>query len=227
MKQFALLPLIMLMNKVSLDEPEYEERRIALLIAFAIVQLLQFGCMAAIMSKIRSKKDTDVVVVPAQKVMGQTHGTDQEMSVEEYDASKVMEAVKQAVMGGIILGLIVWKVETVKPLFIQVFLTPMTFMDTPLFKVHILGKEATGDLKRPWTPPNPFAGLTGAAEGANATEGSTADAASIEDSPATKSEGKKKSVKKSEQKHVEDKKSSQIPDDEGLRQTHKKPEPVD
>ncbi|KAJ3171740.1 hypothetical protein HK101_011243 [Irineochytrium annulatum] len=38
----------------------------------------------------------------------------------------------------------------IRPLLLQSVLSLRTVSSTPLFQVHVLGKPATGDLKRPW-----------------------------------------------------------------------------
>jgi hypothetical protein len=44
----------------------------------------------------------------------------------------------------------------VRPLTLQVVLGIKTVLSTPIAQIHVLGKEATGNLDRPFKVPNPF-----------------------------------------------------------------------
>jgi hypothetical protein len=78
--------------------------------------------------------------------------------VSQYDKEKVAEAIKQVFMGFLILGGINYYYggSLVMPLLIQGIMVYLNLGDNNLFQIYVMGAEATGALKRPWTPPSPF-----------------------------------------------------------------------
>merc|ERR1719436_2256013 len=99
------------------------------------------------------------IKIPEVKQMGQVVTPAKEQTAKEYDMEKLKEAVKQPLIGFLILGGIYYKWGSLMPLVMQVLMTPSTLYEGPLFQIHFLGKEK----KRPFTKPNPF-GLPSAPE---------------------------------------------------------------
>jgi len=78
------------------------------------------------------------------------------LTAEEYDREEVMKAVKQTLLGLTITVGLVYKFELIQPLFIQSFMMWKTVLFSSLVQIHIFGKKAEGELKRPFKVDSPF-----------------------------------------------------------------------
>jgi hypothetical protein len=86
-----------------------------------------------------------------------------EQTVNEYDAAQIIKSAGQALFGLCLTCGIHYKWGNPTPLLFQCLMGPLGLFDEPLFKIHMLGHKAEGDLKRPFKPPpSPFEGLMGA-----------------------------------------------------------------
>lgn len=131
-------------------------------IAFGLAQVFCLGICLYIWLCIATAKVTgEKVHVPAVVQFGQEVQTAATMSVPEYDQAKLGEQLKHLLVGGAISFGIHWKWGYVTPICMQVLMTPMNLLGSPLAKVYLFKKVARGDLLRPWPLPNPF-GFPGA-----------------------------------------------------------------
>merc|ERR1712061_247745 len=105
-----------------------------------------------------------------------------EQTTKEYDMAQWKEAVKQPVIGCVILGGIYYKWGSNMPLVLQMLMTPMQLYEAPLTQIHLLGRAKT----RPFPTPNPF-GLPETPQPA---------AAKVEDKEETKDKEQEKDTKK-------------------------------
>merc|ERR1711879_325826 len=96
--------------------------------------------------------DGKKIKIPEVKQMGQVVAPAKEQTSKEYDMEKLMEAVKQPVMGFLILGGIYYKWGSLFPLVMQILMTPLQLYEAPLTKIHLLGKPQ----KRPFPVPSMF-----------------------------------------------------------------------
>ncbi len=71
-------------------------------------------------------------------------------TVQEYDLTQVAAAYKGQLMGVAMMGFMHLYLKYTNPLLIQSIIPLKGAFESNLFKVHILGKTATGELKRPW-----------------------------------------------------------------------------
>mmetsp|Transcript_54559 Transcript_54559/g.118053 ORF Transcript_54559/g.118053 Transcript_54559/m.118053 type:complete len:181 (-) Transcript_54559:120-662(-) len=111
--------------------------------------------------RISSAKETgEKVHVPALEQFGHEVKPAAVMTVPEYDVSKWREQVQQLVVGATVCFGIHCKWGFVTPIVMQIVMTPMNMLDSPLAKVYLYRKTAKGELLRPWAHPNPF-GLPG------------------------------------------------------------------
>jgi hypothetical protein len=75
----------------------------------------------------------------------------------DYDREKLSEEIRTALTGaGILLALHLY-INFTQPLAIQSVISVKNVFQTPLAKIHIFGREAKGDLRRPWKNANPLA----------------------------------------------------------------------
>mmetsp|Transcript_21416 Transcript_21416/g.47482 ORF Transcript_21416/g.47482 Transcript_21416/m.47482 type:complete len:208 (-) Transcript_21416:205-828(-) len=134
-------------------------------VAYVVVQLGCLVMLGLLYKKIEAMTDDGVKIkVPEVKQMGQVVTPATEQTAKEHDMAKWMAQAKQIVLGACILGGIYYKWQTLFPLVLQVLMTPMQLIESPLFKVHFFGS----DIPRPFKEPNPF-GLPEAPEAPEAS----------------------------------------------------------
>jgi len=147
-------------------------------IAYVVVQLLCFGALYFTYDKINKTVDNGIKIkIPEVKQMGQVVAPAKEQTTKEYDMDKLKEAVKQPLIGFVILGGIYYKWGSLMPLVMQVLMTPMQLYEAPLTQIHLLGKK----VNRPFAVPSMF-GLPSAPEAP----------AEVVDAPASKPKKEKK-----------------------------------
>ncbi|KAG6840282.1 hypothetical protein C0991_007770 [Blastosporella zonata] len=91
-------------------------------------------------------------------------------TVRDYDLSETSKLLRAAYMGIAMMSFMHLYMKFTQPLFIQSLMTLKNLYDAKLVAIHVLGKKAEGDLKRPFKT----AGMFGAPPSGPAT-----DAASI------------------------------------------------
>lgn len=122
-------------------------------IGYIIVQLLSFAVLYVIYCRINDMKDDGVKIqIPEVKQLGQVVAPAKVQTRKEYDLDQWNDAVKQPLIGFVILGGIYYKWGSLSVLVLQLLMTPMTVYEAPLTQIHILGKEKS----RPFPKPNPF-----------------------------------------------------------------------
>merc|ERR1712205_5927 len=117
-------------------------------IGYVVVQILCLGVLYLTYLRIcEMEDDGKKLKIPEVKQMGQVVAPAKEQTAKEYDMEKLKEAVKQPVIGFLILGGIYYKWGSLMPLVLQVLMTPMTLYEAPLTQIHLVGKKV----------PRPFA----------------------------------------------------------------------
>mmetsp|Transcript_114341 Transcript_114341/g.330323 ORF Transcript_114341/g.330323 Transcript_114341/m.330323 type:complete len:205 (-) Transcript_114341:114-728(-) len=164
MSQFIPMFIMLGLGKIDLDEMGY---RPFAEIFFGVVQILCCGVMGLIYKKIDAMSDDGTKInIPEVKQMGQVVSPATKQTPKEYDMAKIKDQIKQAVMGAVIVCGIYYKWRYLMPLVLQVVMTPLQLYESPLFQVHLLGRE----VKRPYPTPNPF-GLPSAPPAPEPTSG--------------------------------------------------------
>jgi len=158
MKLSQILPMVAMMGlqKYNLEEMGLVHH---VEIAYVVVQVLCLGFLYVVYLQINKMADDGKKIkIPEVKQMGQVVSPAKEQTAKEYDMEKFKEALKQPVMGAVIMGGIYYKWGSLLPLVMQVLMTPMQFYESPLFQIHLLGKK----MDRPFpVPPGPFDALKG------------------------------------------------------------------
>merc|ERR1711924_21765 len=150
------------------------------------------GAALLIRQRIVAAKDTGAKVeVPAVVQFGQEVKPAATLSVPEYDLTKFHEMITKLVMTSAICCGINYQWGYFIPLILQVVMTPLTTLDDPLSKVHLLKMEPKGNLKRPWPAPDPFGGLTAMMKAPQTTQKAASKA-----NKSAKLEAKKEKAKK-------------------------------
>lgn len=154
-----LMPIVSIMVIRSLDtEDPFVQRNIYL--AFGIVQTLVLVAGVFLYFRVRAGQDRTIVDVPPQKVPFQSAeqaGPNRKMPACDYDLEQFNELyLKRILMTLVIVSFISYKWGHVIPLLFQCLHNPMQIIQSPLFKIHVLGKEAKGDLARPFVQADPM-----------------------------------------------------------------------
>jgi hypothetical protein len=156
---------------------------------YIVSNLIIFGLYYYISMKIKSKRGTFArhrsspgltstelttlkYVEPAQ--MGS--GEDPKLvttTIQEYDSQQVAAQYKQQLMGVAMMGFMHIYLKYTNPLVIQSIIPLKSAFESNLVKVHIFGKPAVGELKRPWKASGGMMGMGG-------NTGPVTDKASIE-----------------------------------------------
>ncbi|KAJ3324077.1 hypothetical protein HDV06_000618 [Boothiomyces sp. JEL0866] len=148
--------LVQLANKFQLDAPENTN---ILRIAYASVQLIGLATIAYIYTRIKSKKDQTKLVYSEPKAPFSTEEPAlTRTTFEEYDIGQIKTLLFQTFTGIAIIGFMHFKWGYLRPLLLQSVLGLRTLSSAPLVQVWVFGKEATGDLARPWKAANPLGG---------------------------------------------------------------------
>ncbi|KAF9192796.1 hypothetical protein BGZ51_004781 [Haplosporangium sp. Z 767] len=177
-------------NRLDLEDTKTKQ---LILGAYVTAQAIVLGISYIIQSRIQAKKDTAVL-----KYMEQP----KPMSGEEpklvtttnmaYDLEQNAQARKQALIGLIVMVFLHFQFGVIRPLVVQSILPIKNALQSKFAQVHLFGKPADGDLKRPWRADNPFAALTGENEQpSEAAEKAAIKKAEKAESKAEKSESKK------------------------------------
>lgn len=122
-------------------------------IGYIAVQIVCLAVLYFIYDKINKMEDDGKKIkIPEVKQMGQVVTPATEKTTKEYDMAQLKEAVKQPVIGCVILCGIYYKWGSLMPLVLQMLMTPMQLYEAPLTQIHLLGKKKP----RPFPVPNPF-----------------------------------------------------------------------
>lgn len=117
-------------------------------------------------------------------------------TVRDYDLQQIAKNTPGQLIGLAIMGVMHLKFGYTQPLLIQSIMPLKSLYDNPIVKIHILGKDATGDLKRPFkAAPGLMSALSEAQNAGNDTA-----------TPVTAGEPKIKEITEDEAKKVEAKK---------------------
>ncbi|KAI9016093.1 inorganic phosphate transporter Pho88 [Hyaloraphidium curvatum] len=69
---------------------------------------------------------------------------------EEYDREKLTEAFRAFLFPALLTLFAHFRWGYVQPLILQIFVPWRQYFNLPIFRVHVLGEKAEGDLRRPW-----------------------------------------------------------------------------
>eukprot|EP00933_Yihiella_yeosuensis_P017771 TRINITY_DN14790_c1_g1_i1.p2 TRINITY_DN14790_c1_g1~~TRINITY_DN14790_c1_g1_i1.p2 ORF type:complete len:212 (-),score=58.98 TRINITY_DN14790_c1_g1_i1:173-808(-) len=168
LSQMVPLGVSLLVSKVDFEELGYRHH---VEIAYGVVQVICLGLLGVLYTKIEALPDGGTKIkVPEVKQMGQVVTPALEQTPKEYDRTKFQAQLKQVLMGVVILTGIYYKWQYLFPLVMQVVMSPMQIVESPLFKMHVFGWEQ----QRPFPEPNPF-GLPAAPEAPAEGEGEKKD----------------------------------------------------
>ncbi|KAJ1663615.1 phosphate transporter (Pho88) [Coemansia sp. RSA 1646] len=157
-------------KRAGLEDPEYMP---LIRSVYGIATALMIGLTFYMKSMVTKKNDTTALEYddPAPGNQGERIVT----TNVKHDISEIAKLQKSTLMTVGIVVFMHFKFGYIQPLILQTLLPMLNMYKSPLFQIHILGKPATDDLKRPWIPANPFAGF-GSGSSANANSEGNDDA---------------------------------------------------
>jgi len=79
-------------------------------------------------------------------------------TIKEYDMGQLRSLIRAQLMGVGMMGVMHLYFKYTNPLLIQSIIPVKSAFEGNLIKIHVLGKAATGDLKRPWKANSGFMG---------------------------------------------------------------------
>jgi len=133
--------------------------------AYVTAQVIVLGLSFLIQKKIQSKKDTTVLKYLDQpKPMSGEQPKLISTTNMAYDLEQNASAQKQALISFALMLFLNFQFGVIRPLVVQSILPVKNALQSKFAQVHLFGKPAEGDLRRPWKADNPFAALSGAAE---------------------------------------------------------------
>ncbi|KAG0244622.1 hypothetical protein BGW41_006861 [Actinomortierella wolfii] len=146
-------------NRLDLEDTKTKQ---LILAAYVAAQAIVLGIAFVIDAKIKSKKDTTVLkYVEQPKPFSQDQPKLITTTNMEYDLEQNAQSKKQALIGLGLMMFLHFQFGVIRPLVIQSILPIKNALESKWAQVHLFGKAAEGDLRRPWKPANPFGGLTG------------------------------------------------------------------
>lgn len=103
-------------------------------------------------------------VEPPSPLSGQTEEKLVTTTVKEYDLTQVNSAIKGMASGIAMLAFMHLYMKYTNPLLIQSILPLKSAIEQNIVQIHVFGKPASGDLKRPFKAASMFGAATGQGE---------------------------------------------------------------
>ncbi|TID24722.1 hypothetical protein CANINC_003014 [Pichia inconspicua] len=133
-------------------------------LAFVVGQTITLLIYLYVRFTIVKKNDLTTLkyLEPANKMAGETQEKLVVTTVKDYDLKQIDSAIKGVFTGLAMTGFMHLYMKYANPLVMQSITPIKSAFESNIVKIHLLGKPAVGDLKRPFTaPPSFLAGLTG------------------------------------------------------------------
>lgn len=112
-----------------------------------------------------TNKDLDLTtlkyVEPANAMQGTTESKLVTTTVKEYDLQQVQTAIKGVFSGIAMMAFMHLYMKYTNPLLIQSILPVKSAIEQKIVQIHVFGKPASGDLKRPFKAASMFGGMGG------------------------------------------------------------------
>ncbi|KAG0705791.1 inorganic phosphate transporter [Suillus ampliporus] len=154
-------------RRIPFDDPEVLNY---VRIGYVTSQVIIMGVYFFVSYKVRQKNDQTVLkYVDAQNPMSPDSGGLVTTTVRDYDLSETSKLLRAAYFGVAMMAFFHLYMKYTQPLFIQALMGLKNLYDAKPVAIHVLGKAAEGDLKRPFKTASMF----------GASAGPQTDAASI------------------------------------------------
>lgn len=148
-----------LARKIPFDDPEVLNY---VRIAYVTAQVTVLGIYYYISYTIKRKNDQTVLkYVEPPSAFSQEPGQLVTTTVRDYDLSETSKLLRAVYMGIAMMTVMHLYLKYTQPLFIQALMGLKNLYDAKPVSIHLLGKPAEGDLKRPFKVASMFGGPTG------------------------------------------------------------------
>jgi len=149
-----------LSKKIPFDEPYVLNIVRA---CYILSNVIIFGIYLYLKLQIDKKKDMTVIKYVEPPQMGSSEEPKSvTTTIQAYDKQQWRSLIRAQLMGIGMMGVMHLYFKYTNPLLIQSIIPLKGVFEANLVKVHLLGKPATGDLKRPWkASAGLFGGLPG------------------------------------------------------------------
>lgn len=137
-------------------------------VGYITAQVLALAIYLIVRAKINAKNDLTTLkyVEPANPLQGESEPKAVVTTVKEYDLQQVNTAIKGVFTGMAMMGFMHLYMKYTNPLLMQSISTVKSALETNIVKIHLYGKPASGDLKRPFkAAPGLLEAFTGGAGG--------------------------------------------------------------
>ncbi|CEP25096.1 unnamed protein product [Cyberlindnera jadinii] len=131
--------------------------------AYAVATLTTLSIYLYTRMVILKKNDlTTLKYVSAPNTMaGETEGKLTVTTVKEYDLQQVQSSIKSIFTSLAMMGFMHLYMKYTNPLVMQSISPVKSALESNIVKIHLFGKPASGDLKRPFKAPSLFGGFGG------------------------------------------------------------------
>ena len=166
-KLTMFVPIVVLMGwsklveKYELDTSEGSDLLMALRCTYYSVATICLLTIYYIRTRVQATPNEEKIKINTPATMG-VEAKSEEMTIQEHDLKEVQKALMAMFMPLVMISVMHWKWEFIRPLVMQSIMMPLTLSDNKLFKIYLLGHSAEGKLKRPWVAAaSPLAALMG------------------------------------------------------------------
>jgi len=143
------LGAMQLARKIPFEDPEVLNYA---RIGYVATQLIMLAIYFYVSLIVKKKNDQTVLkyVEPPSPMSQDQEGKLVTTTVRDYDLSEVSKLLRSVYMGIAMMGFLHGYMKFTQPLFIQSLMGLKGLYDAKPIMIHILGKPAEGDLKRPF-----------------------------------------------------------------------------
>jgi len=135
-------------RKIPFDDPQVLQY---VRIGYVSAQIICLATFYFVSSKIKSKNDQTVLkYVEPKSPMSPESGGLVTTTVRDYDLAETSKLVRGVYMGVLMMVFLHGYMKYTQPLFIQGLMALKNLIEAKPVAIHILGKAAEGDLKRPF-----------------------------------------------------------------------------
>ncbi|RYP68975.1 hypothetical protein DL771_006397 [Monosporascus sp. 5C6A] len=155
-----ILGMMQVSKRIPFDNPDVLNGVRALYVAS---NLIIAAIYVYVQIQINKKKDLTTLKYVEPAPMGSSEeGKLVTTTVHVYDSAKLKELFRGQLMGVAMMGFMHLYMKYTNPLLIQSIIPLKTAFEANLVKIHLLGRPASGDLKRPFKQPaGLMSGMTG------------------------------------------------------------------
>ncbi|KAG1842509.1 inorganic phosphate transporter [Suillus subalutaceus] len=146
-------------RRIPFDDPEVLNY---VRIGYVTSQVIIMGAYFYVSYKVRQKNDQTVLkYVDSPNPMSSDSGGLVTTTVRDYDLSETSKLLRAAYFGVAMMAFFHLYMKYTQPLFIQALMGLKNLYDAKPVAIHVLGKPAEGDLKRPFKAASMFGAAAG------------------------------------------------------------------